>query len=68
MKSEIQTHRGGGERDPGCNGDGPTLYSTYAYHALDSACYMRMSVTGTPCENAGFSLLMEVIGPSRFLQ
>jgi hypothetical protein len=30
-------------------------------HTCTSACYTRMSVNGTPCENTGFFLLMEVI-------
>jgi hypothetical protein len=68
-KSCIHTGEGEGrEREPCCNGDGPTLSSTYVHHALDSACYMRMSVTGTSCENAGLFLLMEVTGPSGLLQ
>jgi len=60
--------KGGRERESCCNGDGPTLSTTYVQHALDSACYRKTSVTATPCENAGFFLLMEVIGPSRLLQ
>jgi len=66
-KSDIQKGVGEG-REACCNGNGSTLSSTYVHHALDSACYMRMSITDTPCENAGFFLLMDVIGPSRLLQ
>lgn len=40
----------------------------HVHHASDSACYIRMSVTGTLRENAGFFLLMEVRGPTRLLQ